>query len=270
MSTPIASLIRMMAEAGAPAEAIAIAVEAIEGAREHVADEFRAQQNKKSAAAERTRRWRERRNTGDASTVTVETSRETSHSVTGDVTSSLPPEERSPEPPKTQTPFLPPQKPPSGAKRGSSSPNRGSRLPSDWKPSEVDRAFAANLGATSAEIERTAASFRDFWVAKAGRDAVKADWPATWRNWCRREAEGGRFTGRPRASSGPAPSSQPVSDQRWRERLLWAKERDDWRREWGPMPPENGSLVPAHLVDERLAALFNELRQQYSAQSRAG
>ena len=30
-----------------------------------------------------------------------------------------------------------------------------------------------------------AAKFADHWHAKAGRDATKADWLATWRNWCR-------------------------------------------------------------------------------------
>ena len=30
-----------------------------------------------------------------------------------------------------------------------------------------------------------AAKFADFWHAKAGKDAAKLDWCATWRNWCR-------------------------------------------------------------------------------------
>ena len=29
------------------------------------------------------------------------------------------------------------------------------------------------------------AKFGDFWRAKTGKDATKADWLATWRNWCR-------------------------------------------------------------------------------------
>jgi hypothetical protein len=31
------------------------------------------------------------------------------------------------------------------------------------------------------------ASFRDYWVAKPGKDGVKLDWAATWRNWVRNE-----------------------------------------------------------------------------------
>jgi len=49
---------------------------------------------------------------------------------------------------------------------------RGSRLPQDWTPEgDYDRE----------ELER----FRDYWIAKAGKDGVKLDWQATWRNWLR-------------------------------------------------------------------------------------
>jgi len=32
-------------------------------------------------------------------------------------------------------------------------------------------------------------TFRDYWRAQPGNKGVKADWPATWRNWCRRQNE---------------------------------------------------------------------------------
>ena len=36
------------------------------------------------------------------------------------------------------------------------------------------------------------ATFADFWHAKAGKDACKLDWLATWRNWIRNQkATGG-------------------------------------------------------------------------------
>ena len=38
---------------------------------------------------------------------------------------------------------------------------------------------------TAEKVRTEAAKFRDHWVAKAGRDATKTDWLATWRNWCR-------------------------------------------------------------------------------------
>lgn len=36
-------------------------------------------------------------------------------------------------------------------------------------------------GAVHVEADK----FRDYWVAKTGKDATKHDWLATWRNWCR-------------------------------------------------------------------------------------
>jgi hypothetical protein len=41
-------------------------------------------------------------------------------------------------------------------------------------------------GMDEPEIRRQADRFRDFWVAKAGKDAAKMNWEATWRNWIRR------------------------------------------------------------------------------------
>lgn len=68
---------------------------------------------------------------------------------------------------------------------------RGSRLWPDWNPSADDEAFAAGLGLPVGEV---ADNFRDYWTAKAGKDGVKLDWPATWRGWCRREAVRKRST----------------------------------------------------------------------------
>ena len=62
---------------------------------------------------------------------------------------------------------------------------RATRLSADWGPSEECRAFAIGLGLDPASI---LASFRDYWLAKPS-NATKLDWPATWRSWCRREAE---------------------------------------------------------------------------------
>lgn len=52
----------------------------------------------------------------------------------------------------------------------------------EWALSEVP-------GWSADRVRKTADKFRDYWIAKPGRDAVKADWLATWRNWVRREAE---------------------------------------------------------------------------------
>ena len=42
-----------------------------------------------------------------------------------------------------------------------------------------------DLGWTHETVRSEADKFRDHWHGKAGRDATKADWQATWRNWCR-------------------------------------------------------------------------------------
>lgn len=62
----------------------------------------------------------------------------------------------------------------------------GSRLPENWRPSEPDCNFAA---CHFLNIEAVAANFRDYWIAQPGAKGRKTDWSATWRNWCRREAE---------------------------------------------------------------------------------
>jgi hypothetical protein len=59
---------------------------------------------------------------------------------------------------------------------------RGSRLPIDWQPSIEEQDFARQLGIDPyTEADR----FRDYWTAQAGQRATKANWTATWRNWCR-------------------------------------------------------------------------------------
>jgi hypothetical protein len=59
----------------------------------------------------------------------------------------------------------------------------GTRLPPGWEPSELDRAFAVQHGIPPPEIARQAVRFVNHWRGKAGRDALRADWSAMWRNW---------------------------------------------------------------------------------------
>ena len=69
------------------------------------------------------------------------------------------------------------------APRSASPPRQAKafRLPADWQPSEPEYA--------GVDPHRTLARFRDYWTAQPGQRGVKADWQATWRNWCRREAD---------------------------------------------------------------------------------
>ncbi len=60
--------------------------------------------------------------------------------------------------------------------------DRGCRLPADFEP-DYDFALAEGLPPERVKVE--IAKFRDYWNAKAGKDASKRDWQATWRNWVR-------------------------------------------------------------------------------------
>jgi len=62
---------------------------------------------------------------------------------------------------------------------------RGTRLSPDWRPSDADRGYARSLGWSDSQVDAEAENFRDYWVAKAGKDAAKADWPRTWARWIR-------------------------------------------------------------------------------------
>ena len=71
---------------------------------------------------------------------------------------------------------------------------KAGRLSDDWKP---DKQYweAAQLIKPDMNQEwfiQVAHKFKDYWIAKSGKDATKADWLATWRNWIRREVENGK------------------------------------------------------------------------------
>jgi len=110
-----------------------------------------------------------------------------STSITPDTLSGVsPPSEASPEPKANPT------------------PKRETRLPDGWEPSPTDRKFAKSEGLTDADIDRTAARFRDYWAGKGGKSGRKADWPATWRNWVRRDADERSQAGGPRQNGHAA------------------------------------------------------------------
>lgn len=74
-------------------------------------------------------------------------------------------------------------------------PARGTRLPQDWLPDDSLKAWASNER-PDLDMPSTVESFRDYWSAKAGKDATKTDWDATFRNWVRNQRNA-----RPAASS---------------------------------------------------------------------
>lgn len=84
--------------------------------------------------------------------------------------------------------------------RGAARSPKGSRLPLDWSlPDEYREWSVAKLGWSADQAEETAERFADYWHAVTGSNATKADWFATWRNWCRREKPS---SGKPAGNSG--------------------------------------------------------------------
>lgn len=68
-----------------------------------------------------------------------------------------------------------------------SSSARGTRLPADWSPRKADLEWALAWYAVHPDrlVEETQ-KFVDYWVGKPGRQGVKLNWDATFRNWLRR------------------------------------------------------------------------------------
>ena len=87
----------------------------------------------------------------------------------------------------------------------------GTRLPEGWLPDDP-----GYEGATA----RTLASFCDYWRAAPGAKGRKSDWQATWRNWCRRDAE--RAPGR----ALPLKTSQWSVDDQNAELMRLARSND--------------------------------------------
>jgi hypothetical protein len=75
--------------------------------------------------------------------------------------------------------------PPSAA---SDKPKRGTRIPENFAVSPQMVAWARQHAA-GVDIGRELIKFKNYWAAKAGKDATKLDWVATWENWMLKAAE---------------------------------------------------------------------------------
>jgi hypothetical protein len=87
-------------------------------------------------------------------------------------------------------------------KEPSPSAQRGVRIPDDFSP---DIQAAISEGLSRAEAEREARTFCDYWRARPGKEALKLDWPATWRIWFRK-----RVAEPPQQCSTPPPIRETV------------------------------------------------------------
>ncbi len=75
-------------------------------------------------------------------------------------------------------------------------------VPTDWIAEASEIRAKAKLTPVDPALE--AARFVDFWAGKSGKDATKADWHATWRNWIRNSRGGAAPNGAARIPMGPA------------------------------------------------------------------
>lgn len=82
---------------------------------------------------------------------------------------------------------------------GASRTAKATRLPANFQPTAEMRAWFLdeNLLAAIPNPRLEHDSFCDYWTAKAGVNARKVDWAATWRNWMRKAAtrsgQGGNY-----------------------------------------------------------------------------
>lgn len=141
--------------------ALNLSAEQMAGVLEILADTSEADEARRAAQRERTRRHREKRDCN----VT-----ETSLSCDGNA-----PPEVSPAPLPN-----PKENPPKGGQK-----KRATRIPDDFEP---DTDWAVTQGLTLSQAQAEAAKFRDYWASK-GANATKTDWQATWRNWVRSALE---------------------------------------------------------------------------------
>lgn len=211
----IAALIKQLRDAGAPMEAIEIAVSAVEAERARFetaeATRLAAEEARKANQRERTAKSRAKSRDGNVTVTTPS---------------------RDPSPKEyNQTPTLPiPPVDPGGstapkgavdggladagstdvadatpaAQDGDEQPKaksepRARRLPADFADSPEARAVCAEMGLTAIEADAALAEFCDYWLAEGGAKARKLDWPRTLRNRLR---EVGRR--RPAARAAPA------------------------------------------------------------------
>jgi hypothetical protein len=88
-------------------------------------------------------------------------------------------------------------------------------------------------------VRRVAEGFADHWRGKAGKDAVKVDWQATWRNWCRSDITQRQFPP-PRANGEAHPSAERRTGRMTEAEVVAFNARanaEAARLLFGPKPP---------------------------------
>jgi hypothetical protein len=124
------------------------------------------------------------------------------------------------------------------------------RVPSDWKPSDGDIAYARNQR-PELDITRVAEKFRI-----GGRYDPKVGISPAWQLWVLNEQDrtprpnGGSASFTPRARPPVATEDPNLTDAEWREALDEWRVRQKWKPAWGPDPSQRGCFASKDLTDE--------------------
>lgn len=232
----VAGLMEEMAAAGAPLEAILIAVRALEAQgraereRKHRDARRKAEKRAEAKAAESPRRVGGRgaekappvRGAEARPRTAMEGGPLRPGTSAGQAPDAAPQKEIPPDPHKKNSPPFP--------KAKALVPRRLAQdfeMPADWKDwARQERGWAP------AEIESEAANFIDYWLAR-GAGSAKRDWRRTWHNWVRNA----------RRPDGPHRNARPASREELRdaqlraaalyERMGRSDEAAEIRRLWG-------------------------------------
>jgi hypothetical protein len=195
--TALLALIEGMEAQRAEPAAILQAVKAFVATEAFASDQIEDQRAQNRA---RQARWRNAQKEKRSANVSI-----TSHNVT---------EAAPPSPPLVPSLTLPSLNPSTSTPPlKPSSRERAMRLPEDWVLPDDWRAWAENETQDGRKLDRArigteAAKFADFWHAKAGKDAAKVNWLATWRNWIRKALENMPLSRTPAAPLPAAPAGE--------------------------------------------------------------
>lgn len=77
---------------------------------------------------------------------------------------------------------------------------KGTRLPEDWQPSENLLQWVYKT-APKLDLAKEVEVFKNYWLAKSGKDAVKIDWERTFQNWIYRTLDFARASPKPDAKN---------------------------------------------------------------------
>jgi hypothetical protein len=133
-----------------------------------------------------------------------------------------------------------------GRKKGSKETNtraRGTRLPEDWQPSEADRKFARDNGIDPDWLRD---EFVDFWTNIPGVRGMKLSWPKTWR--ARVRALAGRKTIPFGGRNGSSPAKDTRNDyQRHLDKLKQHSGRGN-QNQWPVSEAGNGTVIDGDFI----------------------